>query len=691
MIPPTTPRLGRRAAEASLLSALVLGYGAILYFGDDAMPVTEEPRRSLQLETAPEGASDERVLAMTGTSPPALDEIAGEYIVKPWVGYASTNIYETTTAIIPLDSAQSSSVEGGDYLPRFAIEPHPQKWMSSSLSPAGTEEWVQIDTGYPQQLSQIDIQWDDSAYAASYSVEVGPERLNCRSNGGACADYWIPVASVTGKADSSATTHDLSSYDAPQGVRYIRLRMIERAAGRPNFSIYLVRAYRKKEVVGETPTGTYCGDTTAAVTNALLTRHGGGLIQTYEASEFFHASMTSAQAAAMNADACTFVVEPNYKVYARGRTVRGAPKQEVLEPPPEPLGYSDAMHRNLAIPEFNMRDESPQNWGLERISSHGRRNGKYMWFHEGEDTHVYMFDTGIYPDHVDWQQGTRSADSRLQAPLVCAGTETDYALNDHGTHMASLAAGWTYGTGKSATVHPIQVLDGSGEGTTATYLCGVERVVQNALDYVTANPEGEKYQAVINLSLGVNGRSDIMDKAVQEMTAAGYMVVIAAGDDNSNACNYSPMHSSALRVGALNDSPQGFNNKTATSNFGSCIDVWAPGEDIVGASNEGEYDTATKSGTSVAAAFAAGATTLFLESTNTDELLLTEVAAFVKEKILAKAENYILNEIGPHSPGRMLQTTVSKCTLNSHCEAGLTCLFDGTCRDLSKPLKSEAY
>ena len=95
------------------------------------------------------------------------------------------------------------------------------------------------------------------------------------------------------------------------------------------------------------------------------------------------------------------------------------------------------------------------------------------------------------------------------------------------------------------------------------------------------------------------------------------------------------------------------------------------------------------SGTSVAAAFAAGAATLFVESTNTDELLVSEVTDFVKDKIINKAENYILGEIGHGSPSKMLQTTVSKCLVNSHCEPGLTCIFDGTCRDLTKPLKPE--
>ena len=158
-----------------------------------------------------------------------------------------------------------------------------------------------------------------------------------------------------------------------------------------------------------------------------------------------------------------------------------------------------------------------------------------------------------------------------------------------------------------------------------------------------------------------------------------------------NACFYSPYHPAAITVGAVSFHAQGFNEKTLSSNFGQCVDIWGPGEDIAGASNAGEYESVTKSGTSVAAAFVSGAATLFLESSNTDELLITEVTAWVKEKMVNKAEINILGELGHGSPSKMLQTTVSKCLVNDHCDVGLTCLFDGTCRDLSQPLKSSEY
>ena len=94
-----------------------------------------------------------------------------------------------------------------------------------------------------------------------------------------------------------------------------------------------------------------------------------------------------------------------------------------------------------------------------------------------------------------------------------------------------------------------------------------------------------------------------------------------------------------------------------------------------------------KGGTSVASAFVAGAATLFFETVNTEEWELFEFSPIVKEKIMNKAEVGILGNIGHGSPNLMAQTTASRCLLNSHCNTGLTCLRDGTCRDMSKPIK----
>jgi len=684
---PAIKRRGLRVASGSLLFALLSGYGAIVYLFDDDGQHTRQissefPGRALQLsETDVDAEWDSRLLAKNGESPPTLDEVPGEFIVKPWVGNAATDVWENTDQTkLSLSSAQASTVMGANFLPRMAIDdPNlSTRWASSKNSPADSSEWINVDMGGPMSVAQVYIKWWD-AYAEEYDIFVARERPNCRSDGTACPDGWTKVVSVTGKADASPTTDSFEDDDHElQGVRYVRVEFKKRAPNMENFSIYYIRVYRRKMIVGETLTGVSCGATVPAATSSLLSKYGGTLIQTYENSEFFAAEMTEAQKDAMFEDDCVFTVEPNYIVRARGRTTA------------KRLGDNSGVgmeehRRRLGIPEFNLRDENPANWGLERISSHGRRNGKYTWFHEGEDTHIYLFDTGVYPSHSEWE--TREGTSRMGDGLICTGNDDDYTLTDHGTHMASIAAGFTMGTAKSATIHPIQVLNSNGEGTTATLLCGMEKLIQDGKDFNAANAP-VKIKSVVNLSLGVNGRSDALDKAVKDMTDVGYTVVIAAGDNDDNACFFSPYDPTAIIVGGLSDHLQGMNDKTATSNYGECIDVWAPGEDILGASNTGEYESVFKSGTSVAAAFAAGAAALFFEEINTEEYEIEEFSARVKEKIMNKAEINILAKIGHGSPNKMMQTTASRCLQNSHCDTGLTCLRDGTCVDLSKPLKS---
>ena len=303
---------------------------------------------------------------------------------------------------------------------------------------------------------------------------------------------------------------------------------------------------------------------------------------------------------------------------------------------------------------------------------------------------IYMFDTGIYPDHSDWTGRNATfmtnGPSRLEEHFVCVGDELDYgAADDHGTFMASIAAGKKYGTAKMSAIHPIQVLDpATGEGSLASILCGVEKLIQDGIDYNLAHSP-KKIRAVVNFSLGTNGVSDILDKIASDLTDLGYTVVIAAGDDGGNACHYSPNTSRAIRVGALQDAGiySGSNDKTSTSNYGECIDIWAPGELIEGATNTGEYDTPTMSGTSVAAAFTTGVATMFLGQILTKNTLQSEFADFTKSKMITQGEKNVLGDIGHESVDRILQTTASACQSNSHCDAPMTCLYDGVCGNLA--------
>ena len=401
-----------RNASLSLLFVLLSGYGANLYLDNDELSSTLLQRRSLQEKRADPPRS--RILAKSGVSPPTTDEIPGQYIIKPWVGNAATDVWEDLQdAKLTLASAQASNVQSSEYAPRNAIDdPNLLTRWSSSQTNSNQAEWVNIDLGGPKSVGAVYIKWE-TAHAADYDIQVAFERPNCRSDGEPCPDAWIDVASITGKSNADATTDYFDG--APQGVRYVRVRLTKRAPGFTNFSIYYIRVFRKRMIIGSTPTNQFCGATIIAVSNYLLNTYGRALIQSYENAEFFSASLTEAQKDAMFEDSCVFTVEPNYILKARSRTMGSATTRR--------LGgsHNDKQERRrLAIPEFNLRDENPpsellhivqliyvswikfhfsltysvslicypfylqkQDWGLERISSHGKLNGKYTWFHEG--------------------------------------------------------------------------------------------------------------------------------------------------------------------------------------------------------------------------------------------------------------------------------------------------------------------
>ena len=293
-----------------------------------------------------------------------------------------------------------------------------------------------------------------------------------------------------------------------------------------------------------------------------------------------------------------------------------------------------------------------------------------------------MFDTGIYssPDFLGRNVTFETTGpSRLETPFVCAGNSGDEA--PHGTFVASIAGGKTYGVAKMTAIHPIQILDVNGEGSIATLLCGMEKLIQDGIDYY-ASYAPKKIRAVVNLSVGADGYSAILNKAAEDLVDLGYTVVIAAGDnDGGNSCHYSPTTPTAIRVGALKDRglmTDGANDKTETSNYGECIDIWAPGENIVGATND-PYETVTLSGTSVAAAFVSGSATMFLEEILSYANPQSVFGTLAKEKMLTRSERDILGDIGVYSSDRMLQTTSSQCQANWHCVSPKVCLYDGSC------------
>merc|ERR1711937_606060 len=163
----------------------------------------------------------------------------------------------------------------------------------------------------------------------------------------------------------------------------------------------------------------------------------------------------------------------------------------------------------------------------------------------------------------------------------------------HGTHCAGTIGGAQYGVAKGATIHAVKVLSDSGSGSFSWFV--------EALDWVVT--KGQR-PAVFSASLGGSRNIGFVETAIDRATAAGVVVVVAAGNDNMDACSFSPAHvGSAITVGATRSD----DNRAWYSNHGSCLDIFAPGSSITSAGVSSDSASATMSGTSMACPHVAGA------------------------------------------------------------------------------------
>jgi len=279
-------------------------------------------------------------------------------------------------------------------------------------------------------------------------------------------------------------------------------------------------------------------------------------------------------------------------------------------------------------------------WGLRRVRS---RDPASMLVADssatdaGRGVHVYILDTGIRTSHADFggravptlQVNVNFTVEECKGDAQCA---TDQ--HGHGTHCAGTVGGTSFGIAKAALLHAVKVLDDDGLGNTIGVVESMAWVAENA-----AKP------AVVSMSLS-GQRSVVTNDAVDRLVQTGIVVVTAAGNENADACKWSPGSAQgAINVGATSDADE----RASFSNYGPCLTMWAPGEDVLSASSSGDALSKLYSGTSMACPFVSGAAALLLGVAPSEP-------GSVREKLIAAATAGKLEGSKSDSPNLLLFT-----------------------------------
>ena len=308
--------------------------------------------------------------------------------------------------------------------------------------------------------------------------------------------------------------------------------------------------------------------------------------------------------------------------------------------------------------------QSNATWGLDRIDQRDLPlDTTYSYGQTGSGVHAYIIDTGILLNHTEFNGRLLTGFDAIDG----GGNAND--CQGHGTHVAGTVGGAVYGVAKEVSLVPVRVLNCSGSGTTSGVIAGVDWVTQEKKDAPTV-------PMVANMSLG-GGASSALDTAVANSVRAGVVQVVAAGNGNrggreDDACKYSPAREPlALTISATSST----DTKASWANYGSCVDLFAPGVGITSAWYTGTSDTRTISGTSMAAPHVAGAVALYLSANP------AATPAQVEAAIEGNATTNLVQSAGSGSPNLLLYT--GNDTAPPPTNAAPTAAFTFSCTDLS--------